>query len=69
MELPAALQKGTPSSNLWYSNLLAGAVRGALAAVSIKAHVFFVEDALRDDNEVTRIRCELVEYVLDEFDG
>ncbi|CAD7949452.1 unnamed protein product [Amoebophrya sp. A120] len=64
VEIPAELQSG----GLWYSNILAGAVRGALAAVGVRTRVYFVEDVTRDDNDITRIACELIEYMVDEFD-
>ncbi|CAD7941018.1 unnamed protein product [Amoebophrya sp. A25] len=65
VEMPAEFQM----KELWYSNVIAGAVKGALGAVGIKVHCFFVQDALRDSSDnLTRIRVELVEYVVEEFE-
>jgi trafficking protein particle complex subunit 3 len=43
VELPPELAAG----GLWYSNLLAGALRGALAAVNINVEASFIADPLQ----------------------
>lgn len=60
VELPEdALQGG-----LWYSNILAGVLRGALEMVQIQAECTFVTDVLRGD-ETTEIRVKFLR-LLDE---
>ena len=51
---------------LWYSNVLAGAVRAALGALGIRVNCFFVSDSLRDDPGGTVVRVELLGYVQDD---
>lgn len=42
-------------STLWYSNLLCGVLRGALAMLLMRVDVSFVKDTLQGD-EITEIR-------------
>eukprot|EP00842_Homolaphlyctis_polyrhiza_P002751 jgi/Hompol1/3477/HPOL_006558-RA len=58
-ELPEQAQ-----SELWYSNILCGVIRGALEMVLLQTDVWFVSDVLRGD-ETTEIRVRLVK-ILDE---
>eukprot|EP00923_Selenidium_pygospionis_P035043 GHVN01061049.1.p1 GENE.GHVN01061049.1~~GHVN01061049.1.p1 ORF type:complete len:190 (+),score=52.30 GHVN01061049.1:195-764(+) len=60
VELPAAM------SNLAYSNLLCGVIRGALEQVHIKVKCYFVKDMLRGD-EVNEIHLELKEILKETF--
>ena len=47
--LPPQYQSGGPSSNLWYSNLICGVIRGALDMVNMKVNCYFVRDQLVGD--------------------
>ena len=56
MELPSSL------SELRYSNMLCGVIRGALEMVSLRVTCSFVKDALAGDDS-TEIRVSLVEVL------
>ena len=58
VELPPHL------SELRYSNLLCGAIRGALEMIQIKAQCKFLRDTLRGD-EVNEIQVEIIEVMED----
>jgi hypothetical protein len=58
VELPPSL------SELRYSNLLCGAVRGALEMINIKADCRFLRDTLRGD-EVNEIQVDITEVMED----
>ncbi len=58
MELPES------HSDLHYSNLLCGVIRGALEMVNLKVECKIVRDALKEGN-VTEIRVELKEQLND----
>lgn len=60
VELPASL------SELRYSNILCGVIKGALEQIGIKVDVNFVKDMLRGD-DAYEMRVVLVEAVPDEF--
>ena len=60
VELPASL------SELRYSNILCGVIKGALEQIGIKVDVNFVRDMLRGD-DAYEMRVVLVEAVPDEF--
>lgn len=49
-------------AGLVYSNVLCGALRGALEAIQIRAECRFVRDALRGD-EVNEIAVEIIEVM------
>lgn len=61
VELPPA------HSDLLYSNVLAGVIRGALEMVQMRVDCKFVKDALRGDN-TTEIRVELKEVIAEQMD-
>jgi hypothetical protein len=53
---------------LWYSNLLAGIVRGAFEQVMMRVRCNFTKDVLHGDAQ-TVLRIELVEYMKDQGPG
>ena len=60
VELPASL------SELRYSNILCGVIKGSLEQIGIKVDVNFVKDMLRGD-DVYEMRVVLIEAVPDEY--
>ena len=54
-------------TDLWYSNVIVGIVRGALEMINLKVKCYFVKDTLRGDNEC-EIRVELKEQLADRYE-
>ena len=54
-------------NELWYSNVIAGIIRGALEMINLKVKVYFVKDTLRGDGEI-EIRVELLEVLTDKYE-
>lgn len=52
-------------NRLLFSNIIAGAVRGALETVQVQCEVSFLSDRLRGD-ETTELRIQLVAFLDDE---
>ncbi|KAG5360913.1 Trafficking protein particle complex subunit BET3 [Yarrowia sp. B02] len=63
VELP---DDGRAFKELWYSNVLAGVIRGALEMVQMEVEAFFVSDHLRGD-DTTELRVRLVKILEDEI--
>jgi hypothetical protein len=61
VELPDHMRQGG-DNGLWYCNLLAGVIRGALEMVQMKVSCEFVKDPLRGD-DLSEIRVTLKEYL------
>lgn len=61
VELPRDARAG----GLWFSNVLAGVVRGALEMVQMQTECFFVSDTLRGD-ETTELRVRLIKHLDEE---
>ena len=59
VELP---DDGRATQELWYSNVLAGVLRGALEMVQIQVEPHFVSDVLRGDAQ-TELRIDFVKMI------
>ncbi|KAJ1033259.1 hypothetical protein NDA13_001255 [Ustilago tritici] len=61
VELPRDARAG----GLWFSNVLAGVLRGALEMVQMQTECYFVADTLRGD-ETTELRVRLIKHLDEE---
>jgi len=61
VELPRDARAG----GLWFSNVLAGVIRGALEMVQMQTECYFVSDTLRGD-ETTELRVRLIKHLDEE---
>ncbi|PWN21579.1 TRAPP I complex [Microstroma glucosiphilum] len=61
VEMPPDAREG----GLWWSNVLAGVIRGALEMVQLQTTAYFVSDVLRGD-EQTELRVRLVKFMEEE---
>ena len=55
-------------NELWFSNLLAGIIKGALEVINLRVRTFFLHDQLRGDN-FQEIRVELLEVMTEKDDA
>lgn len=62
VELP---DDGRAQRELWYSNILAGVIRGALEMVQLEVETEFVSDVLQG-SEFTELRVKFVKFLEDE---
>lgn len=63
VELP---DDGRAHKELWYSNILAGVIRGALEMVQLEVETEFVQDIL-NGSDVTELRVKFVKVLEDEI--
>ncbi|GAK64994.1 transport protein particle complex subunit [Moesziomyces antarcticus] len=59
------LPQDAAAGGLWFSNVLAGVLRGALEMVQMQTECFFVSDTLRGD-ETTELRVRLLKHLDEE---
>ncbi|KAI9217499.1 NO signaling/Golgi transport ligand-binding domain-containing protein [Blastocladiella britannica] len=65
VELPEDARRGPATTPLWFSNVLAGVVRGALEMVQLQVECTWVSDTLHGD-DVTELRVTLIKVLEDE---
>lgn len=63
VELP---DDGRASRELWYSNILAGVIRGACEMVQLEVDAHFISDTLQGANQ-TELRVKFVKVLEDEI--
>ena len=54
-------------TELWYSNVLVGIIRGALEMINLRVQAYFEKDTLRGDSEI-EIRVVLLEILADKYE-